>query len=72
MDLWTTQPGVDSLFPFKSVPFFAIEPKLPCAQLQSNISLCLDHDFYIVYGFGPTPKVPVHILHLENVVKSCF
>jgi hypothetical protein len=30
IDLWTTQRGLDGLFPFKSVPFFAIEPNLPC------------------------------------------
>jgi hypothetical protein len=26
------------------------------------------------YGFfaQPYPKVPVHVLHLENIVKSCF
>jgi hypothetical protein len=29
IDLWTTQQGLDGLFPFKSVPFSAIEPKLP-------------------------------------------
>jgi hypothetical protein len=31
IDLWTTQWGLDSLFLFKSVPFSAIAPKLPCA-----------------------------------------
>jgi hypothetical protein len=31
INLWTTQQGLDNLFPFKSVPFSAIEPKLPCA-----------------------------------------
>jgi hypothetical protein len=31
IDLWTTRRGLDSLFPFKSVPFSAIKPKLPCA-----------------------------------------
>jgi hypothetical protein len=30
IDLWTTQRGLYSLFPFKSVPFFTAEPKLPC------------------------------------------
>jgi hypothetical protein len=25
-----------------------------------------------VYGFNPSLKVPVHILHLGNIVKSCF
>jgi hypothetical protein len=31
IDLMTIQRGLDSLFPFKSVPFSAVEPKLPCA-----------------------------------------
>jgi hypothetical protein len=31
IDLRTIQRGLDSIFPFKSVPFFAAEPKLPCA-----------------------------------------
>jgi hypothetical protein len=31
IDLRTIQRGLDSLFPFKSVPFSAAEPKLPCA-----------------------------------------
>jgi hypothetical protein len=30
IDLRTIQRGLDSLFPFKSVPFSAAEPKLPC------------------------------------------
>ena len=29
--LWTTQWGLDFLFLFKSVPFSAVVPKLPCA-----------------------------------------
>jgi hypothetical protein len=31
IDLWTTQQGLNGLFPFKSVPFSTIELKLPCA-----------------------------------------
>jgi hypothetical protein len=31
IDLMTIQQGLDSLFPFKSVPFSAVELKLPCA-----------------------------------------
>jgi hypothetical protein len=30
IDLRTIYRGLDSLFPFKSVPFSAAEPKLPC------------------------------------------
>jgi hypothetical protein len=28
--------------------------------------------FHSVYAFNPRPKVSVHMLHLENIVKSCF
>jgi hypothetical protein len=31
IDLRIIHRGLDSLFPFKSVPLFAVEPKLPCA-----------------------------------------
>jgi hypothetical protein len=31
IDLMTIQQGLDSLFPFKSVPLSVVEPKLPCA-----------------------------------------
>jgi hypothetical protein len=31
IDLRTIQQGLDSLFPFKSIPFSAAEPKFPCA-----------------------------------------
>jgi hypothetical protein len=31
IDLRTIQQGLDSLFPFKSVPFSTAKPKLPCA-----------------------------------------
>jgi hypothetical protein len=27
-ELWTTQRGLDGLFPFKSIPFSAVEPKV--------------------------------------------
>jgi hypothetical protein len=36
IDLWTTQWGLDSLFLFKSVPFFAIVPKLPCGSFGAT------------------------------------
>jgi hypothetical protein len=72
IDLRTIQRGLDSLFAFKSVPFSAAEPKLPCAWLRSCINLRLDHAFHIMYSFIPSSKVPVHILHLGNIVKSCF
>jgi hypothetical protein len=31
-----------------------------------------DHAFHIVYSFIPSPKVPVHILHLGNIVNHVF
>ena len=68
----TTQWGLNSLFPFKSVPFSSIVPKLPCAQLWSNNNLRHDHAFHIVYAFNPSLKVPVHMSHLEDIVKLRF
>ena len=32
----------------------------------------LNHIFYIMHAFSLNPKVPVHMSHLENIVKSCF
>jgi hypothetical protein len=26
----------------------------------------------LLYTHDPIPKIPVHIFHLENIVKSCF
>ena len=72
IDLRTIYRGLDNLFLFKSVPFTATEPKLPCAQLRSNSNLHHDHAFYIVHAFNPSPKVPVHLSHLEDIVKSSF
>ena len=72
IDLRIIERGLDSPFPFKSVHFSAAEPKLPCAKLRSCINLRLDHASHIMYNFIPSPKVPVHILHLGNIVKSCF
>jgi hypothetical protein len=59
IDLRTIQRGLDSLFPFKSIlfPWFNLRP---------------DHVFHIVYNFIPSPKVPVHILHLGNIVNHVF
>jgi hypothetical protein len=41
-------------------------------QLWSNFNLRHDHAFYIVYAFSPSPKVPIHMSHLEDIVKSRF
>jgi hypothetical protein len=64
--------GLDSLFLLKSVPFYAIEPKLPCPQLRRWFDLRSDPDFHIVYIFIPSPKVPVYILRLGNIVNHAF
>jgi hypothetical protein len=62
IDLRTICRGLNSLFLLKSVPFSAIEPKLPCAQLRCWFNLRSDPAFHIVYNFIPSLKVPVHIL----------
>jgi hypothetical protein len=72
IDLITIYRGLDSLFLLKSVPFSAIEPKLPCAQLRCWFNLHSDPAFHIVYSFIPSPKVPVHILHMGNIVNHVF
>jgi hypothetical protein len=68
IDLRTIYRGLDSLFLFKSVPFSAAEPKLPCALLRNRFNLRPDHAFHIVYNFIPSPKVPIHILSLGNML----
>jgi hypothetical protein len=72
IDLRTIYRGLDSLFLLKSVPFSATEPKLPCAQLRRWFNLRFDPAFHIVYSFIPSLKVPVHILHLGNIVNHVF
>jgi hypothetical protein len=68
IDLRTIYRGLDSLFLFKSFPFSAVEPKLPrdWSNLRPN------HAFHIVYSFISSSKVPVHILHLGNIVNRVF
>jgi hypothetical protein len=63
--------GLNSLFPFKSVPLSAIMPKLPCAQLRlcANLRILRTSSHC---GSDPSPKVPVHVLYSRNIVKSCF
>jgi hypothetical protein len=72
IDLITIYRGLDSLFLLKSVPFSAAEPKLPCVQLRRWFNLRSDLAFHIVYNFMPSVKVPVHILHLGNIVNHVF
>jgi hypothetical protein len=72
IDLITINRGFDSLSLLKSVPFSAAEPKLPCAQLRRWFNLRSDPAFPIGYSFIPSPKVPVHILSLGNIVNHVF
>jgi hypothetical protein len=63
--------GLNSLFPFKSVSFSAITPKLSCEQLRFYAILrilCASSHC----GFDLSPKVPVHVSYSRNIVKSCF
>jgi hypothetical protein len=41
-------------------------------NLGCYIHLRHDHAFYIVHAFNPSPKEPIHISHLEDIVKSRF
>jgi hypothetical protein len=63
--------GLNSLFPFKSVSFSAIMPKLSCEQLRLctilRILCASSH-----CGFDLSPKVPVHVSYSRNIAKSCF
>jgi hypothetical protein len=72
IDLITIYRGLDSLFLLKSVPFCAIEPKLPFAQLRCWFNLRSDPTFHIVYSFILSLKVLVHILRLGNIVNHVF
>jgi hypothetical protein len=63
--------GLNSLFPFKSVPLFYYPAEaslhIASALRQPSYSLCFLH-----CGSDPNLKVPVHILYSINTVKSCF
>jgi hypothetical protein len=72
IDLRTICWGLDSFFLLKSVPFSGTEPKLPCAQLRRWFSLCSDPASHIVYNFILSPKVPVYVSHLGNIVSHVF
>jgi hypothetical protein len=72
IDLRTICWGLDSLFLLKSVPFSGTKPKLPCAQLRRWFRLRSDHASHIVYSFIQSPKVPVCVLHLGNIISHAF
>jgi hypothetical protein len=54
--------------------------KLFCTQLRDHLVLHHNHlssrsGFaltMLLYAHEPIPKIPVHIFHMENIVKSCF
>jgi hypothetical protein len=61
--------GLNSLFIFKSVPLFAVAPKLSCSYLRLWVNLRIipvhrNADF--------SPRIPVYTLYCRNAVKSCF
>ena len=61
--------GLNSLFILKSVPLFAVTPKLSCSHLR----LCINLRIIPVYSNADfSPRVPVHTLYYRNTVKSCF
>jgi hypothetical protein len=72
IDLRTIQRGLDSLFPFKPVPFLLLSRSFLTRSFGVGFNLCPDHAFHIVYNFIPSPKVPIHILHLGNIVNHVF
>jgi hypothetical protein len=63
--------GPNSLFPFKSVPFSTIMPKVPCVQLRLCANLRIPRTSSHC-GSDPSLKVPVYVLYSTNIVKSCF
>jgi hypothetical protein len=72
IDLRTIYWGLDSLFLLKLVPFSGTEPKLPCAQLRRWFTLCSHPASHILYSFILSPKVPVCVLYLGNIISHVF
>ena len=71
-DLKTIYRGLDSLFLLKSVHFSTTESKLPCVQLRRWFNLRPDPAFHILCSSNLSSKVPVHILHLRNIINHIF
>jgi hypothetical protein len=63
--------GLNSLFPFKSVPFlsFCRSSLARCFGAASTFVLFV---LFTLRGSDPSPKAPIHTLHSGNIVKSCF
>jgi hypothetical protein len=68
--------GLDSLFLFKSVSSFPPTCRSFLAHsfgsVPSFILLVFLHTAILTCTKGPCPKVPVHVLHSRNIVKSHF
>jgi hypothetical protein len=68
--------GLDSLFLFKSVSFFLPACRSSLAHsfgsVPSFVLLVFLHTAILTCPKGPCPKVPVHVLHSRNIVKSRF
>jgi hypothetical protein len=72
IDIRTIYRGLDSLFLFKSVPFLLLSRSFLARSFGAGPDLRPDHAFHIVNTFIPSPKIPVHILHLGNIVNHVF
>jgi hypothetical protein len=57
--------GLNSLFIFKSVSFFATTPKLSCSHLRRCINL---HIILVCCDTDLSPKIHVHTLYSRNTV----
>jgi hypothetical protein len=68
--------GLDSLFLFKSVSSFLPTCRSFLAHsfgsVPSFVLLVFLHTAILTCLKGPCPKVPVHVLHSRNIVKSRF
>jgi hypothetical protein len=68
--------GLDSLFIFKSVSSFLPSCRSFLAQsfgsVPSFVLLVFLYRAILTCPKGPCPKVPVHVLHSRNIVKSRF
>jgi hypothetical protein len=71
-DIRTIYRGLNSLFLFKSVPFLLLSRSFFARSFGAGFDLRPDHAFHIVNNFIPSPKVPVHILHLGNIINHVF
>jgi hypothetical protein len=63
--------GLNSLFPFKLVPFLPL-CRSSLARSFGAASTFVLFVLFTLRGSDPSPKAPVHILHSGNIVKSCF